>query len=125
VTDADCPGTARCQNATSSAGGEHYTPPFYCAGWGRPSDVAVHPGTGALLVSDEQAGAVYIVSYAGQPWFRTMYFMVGLPLGAGVLAVALVAFAVGRWLRRRRLYTELQGSQAGASSSAPGVQAAH
>jgi glucose/arabinose dehydrogenase len=33
--------------------------------WGRPTDVMLMPD-GALLVSDEQSGAIYRVSYKGQ-----------------------------------------------------------
>jgi glucose/arabinose dehydrogenase len=34
------------------------------AAWGRPADVLVMPD-GSLLVSDDQAGAVYRVTYRG------------------------------------------------------------
>jgi glucose/arabinose dehydrogenase len=33
--------------------------------WGRPVDVQVMPD-GALLVSDDKAGAIYRISYAGR-----------------------------------------------------------
>ena len=32
--------------------------------WGRPVDVAVDP-SGAILISDDQAGAIYKLSYGG------------------------------------------------------------
>jgi glucose/arabinose dehydrogenase len=51
VKDADCPGTSLCQNRNGT--GRPYSWPFYCSGWGRPSDIEVlHDGS--VLVSDEQ-----------------------------------------------------------------------
>jgi glucose/arabinose dehydrogenase len=34
--------------------------------WGRPADVAVNPMDGSLLVSDDQAGAIYRIWYDGK-----------------------------------------------------------
>jgi glucose/arabinose dehydrogenase len=34
--------------------------------WGRPDDVAIMPQDGSLLVSDDQAGAIYRIWYAGK-----------------------------------------------------------
>ena len=31
--------------------------------WGRPADVAINPMDGSMLVSDDQAGAIYRIWY--------------------------------------------------------------
>lgn len=107
VTDDDCVAPAFCQNATRSDGGEIYSPPYYCAGWGRPSDVAVHPGTGGLLVSDERSGVVYLVRYESVPLYRQLGFLIAVPLALGCIALGLAVFFIGRCVARQRSYTEL------------------
>jgi glucose/arabinose dehydrogenase len=34
--------------------------------WGRPSDVVISPMDGSLLISDDQAGAIYRIWYDGK-----------------------------------------------------------
>jgi len=34
--------------------------------WGRPNDIVISPQDGSLLVSDDQAGAIYRIWYDGK-----------------------------------------------------------
>jgi hypothetical protein len=69
-----------------------YTEPFFCAGWGRPSDVEFL-SDGSMLISDQDTNAIYRISYtpsssssSGLSMLTIVTIIVAIVLITGALA---------------------------------------
>ena len=68
---------------------------------------------GALLVSDDQNGVVYRVSFIGVPWYRTVAFYAGL-VAVLVTVLGVLICLLGRFVYKRTKYAEIEENEAAA-----------